>query len=168
MPHGLSRPANALWFLWKIQRLKGHRFFFQQHIDYLRHRTDRSLAKSVSLLFRFTDVLERDATHSSSAVMFCRRQGAGMPAGVTKIQTEIDSGKNKIDMLANDAFRGQHNRLAYHSRDRPRSLPGEIFIAERLDEVIAWLIEDCSTSGATMRTSPKRDATLARATIPGL
>ena len=36
------------------------------------------------------------------------------------------------------------------------------------DEVMAWLIEDCSTSGATTRTSPNCDATSARAASPGL
>ena len=36
------------------------------------------------------------------------------------------------------------------------------------DDVIAWLIEDCSTSGATMRTSPKRAAAFASAGMPGL
>src|SRR5687768_8947356 len=33
---------------------------------------------------------------------------------------------------------------------------------------MAWLAEDCSTSGATTRTSPKRLATRARVAIPGL
>ena len=37
-----------------------------------------------------------------------------------------------------------------------------------LDAVIACPIDDCSTSGATTRTSPKWVATLARAAMPGL
>ena len=32
---------------------------------------------------------------------------------------------------------------------------------------MAWLIEDCSTSGATMRTSPKREVTSASAQSSG-
>ena len=36
------------------------------------------------------------------------------------------------------------------------------------DAVIEWLAEDISTSGATTRTSPNREATCASAAMPGL
>ena len=37
-----------------------------------------------------------------------------------------------------------------------------------LEAVIDWLADDISTSGATTRTSPNREATCARAAMPGL
>jgi hypothetical protein len=36
------------------------------------------------------------------------------------------------------------------------------------EAVIEWLADDISTSGATILTSPNRDATCANAAIPGL
>jgi hypothetical protein len=53
---------------------------------------------------------------------------------------------------------------------RYASMPssGVRFMLTGRDAVIEWLAEDISTSGATTRTSPNREATCAKAAMPGL
>ncbi len=96
LPHGLARPTNAARFFRQIHINETHRFFFQQQIE---HLCDVWLELVEIWLFVFThECADCNAAHSEQSSLLRRRQCAGMPAGVAKIQTEIDSGKNKIDM----------------------------------------------------------------------
>jgi len=91
-----------------------------------------------------------------------------VPASTTKIRSQINPRKNKIkpapiNMCEGDAIgRVPLTRKASNPPGKRRAP-----ITQRREEVMAWPMEDCSTSGATMRTSPKREATLAREAMPG-
>ena len=101
MPRGLRREIHV------DQR---HRFFFKQQIEHLRNiRLERREISVPSL--SLTTVLMRDAVYSEQCGLFCSRQGAGMPAGIAEIQTEIDSRKNDIDMLP--MMRSERNAIGW-------------------------------------------------------
>lgn len=86
LPHGLARPTNAARFFRQIHIDETHGFFFEQQFE---HLCDVWLKLIEIWLFFFTNkCADGDATPSEQRGLLGRRQRAGMPAGVAKIQTE--------------------------------------------------------------------------------
>ena len=106
---------------------------------------------------------ERDSAQPEQGGLFGGSQCAGMPARVAEIQPKI---------YPFPVMRAKGNAICrrFVARDRVgnrRSVCGDKRNGGR-ECVMACPIEDSSTSGATIRTSPKCAAAFASAAMPGL
>src|SRR5207248_6471441 len=96
VPDRLTRPANSFRFCRQVHIHKGHFLFGEEQIDdFADVRLELSEVWLTAVGHRCAD---GDAAQSEQRSLFRSREGAGMPAGIAKIQTQINPGKDKIDM----------------------------------------------------------------------
>src|SRR5205807_9802398 len=92
----LTGPANSFRFFRQVHIHEGRLLFREEQIDDL--ADVRLELGEVWLTVIGHRCADGDAAQSEQRGLFRSRQSAGMPTGVAKIETEIDPGKDEIDM----------------------------------------------------------------------